>query len=839
MDPFIREYKNENINATLVTDLKDFSTYIETTNYFKIIHTNIRSIAKNYDEMLCFLHQISGEFEIIVLTETNIVYDLQIFNMKGYITIYNDGNFNKCDGIIIFVKDTLNISHNIVYLGPIKCIEVEITHNNSKIVLTCIYKSPRIIPQTFNQELFQYLQTKKHINNHIITGDINIDLLSDEDYIEEYKNILNYFDFTSYINRYTRKQSKTCLDHFFVKIEQKQNIQSVESFVFDYDVTDHSPIALLFKVSKTNIFSEQSYQEKSFCKKYINHEQLRSDIRQESWNCVYDSGDINEATNNFVNKLKFYINKNTKIIKYNNKNKPKKKWITRGLLKSINEKNNIYKQLSQDPHNEILKERYKAYKNALTKQIKNAKKKYAQNFIDKNQNKSKALWEQVNNICGKTRPITKIEKITLENGDIVTNKLDISNIFNKHFSEVGEKYANKIISPSDYSDVDNFIENTMYLHPTDNIEVKTIINQLKSKKSPGYDNIRAETLKEISEEICFPIVYLINLCFIKGKFPDILKLGVIKPLYKSGSKEKINNYRPISLISSIAKIIEKIIKIRIASFLSKYNILSDNQFGFREGMSTEDAILNLTSYIYNAIDNKVPVLCIFVDLSKAFDTVSHTNLLRKLESYGMRGNIYNLIRSYLTGREQVVNIGGGVSEPRTVNYGVPQGTVLGPLLFTVYINSLLKINSKGKIISFADDTAILYTSETWELLQTDVKNDFINIERWFLYNKLTLNCDKTKYLVFSSYANNLPEMGPLKVGPNTTIPEAKSVQYLGIVIDRHLRWDLQIKYIIRKIRGLVSRFRYLKDYLDTKYLKILYYALVQSQLSYGIIGWGE
>lgn len=426
----------------------------------------------------------------------------------------------------------------------------------------------------------------------------------------------------------------------------------------------------------------------------------------------------------------------------------------------------------------------------------------------------------------------------MENGEIITDKFKISNIFNNHYSDLGEQYASKVPTPENFTETVETLENTMYLYHTNEIEIQSIIKQLKVKKSPGNDDIRAETLKEISSEIAAPLAYLVNTCFDTECFPKSLKIGIIKPLYKSGDKVKVINYRPISLISNIAKIIEKILKVRIVSFLNKYKIISEQQYGFREKRSTEDAIYCLTSYLYNALDKKIPTICIFVDLSKAFDTVSHKILLEKLECYGLRGKIHGILKNYLSDRQQYVKIDNVTSDPRTITYGVPQGTVLGPLLFTIYINSLLTLKTSGTVLSFADDTAILYQANSWENLKRSVEIDFRIISKWFQHNKLTLNCDKTKYLPFTSYVNNLPDMGPLNIDALTQIPEADSVKYLGIIVDRHLRWDLQIQNIIKKIRGLLSRFKYLKQYLDISHLKVLYYALIQSQLSYGILGWG-
>lgn len=302
------------------------------------------------------------------------------------------------------------------------------------------------------------------------------------------------------------------------------------------------------------------------------------------------------------------------------------------------------------------------------------------------------------------------------------------------------------------------------------------------------------------------------------------------------------NYRPVSLISNLAKVLEKVIKKRITDFTTKYNILSEMQFGFQEGRSTQDAIAYVTQKIYQNLDNSEPTICIFVDLEKAFDTVSHSRLLNKLEHLGFRGNAIKLMESYLSNREQYVQIEESLSQQRIVEYGVPQGTVLGPILFNLYINDLLTLPCKGTILSFADDTIIMHSAVTWTQLKQIVEEEFKTIKNWFDVNLLTINCSKTRYLPFTSYQSNLPKFGPLQIhtekNKKLEIEEAEYVKYLGILIDKHLRWDLQVNNTIKKLRILLPKFKYLRQFLNLPQMYVLYYALIQSQLTYGIIGWG-
>lgn len=422
---------------------------------------------------------------------------------------------------------------------------------------------------------------------------------------------------------------------------------------------------------------------------------------------------------------------------------------------------------------------------------------------------------------------------------MIHEKKVICELFNDYNSTLGQKLATEIHDPPNFVEDDAHQSNSFFLAPTNKFEVETIINSLKPRKAPGFDGLKSETLKQIKDVISQPIARIINFCMEKGIFPDQLKLGMVTPIYKSGDKSEIRNYRPITLISRIAKIFETVLKRQMIGFLDKYNIIHDNQYGFRRGRSTEDAIRELTAQIYEHLDKTIPSLVIFLDLSKAFDTVDHKKMIDKLWNCGFRGPVHNLLKSYLNNRQQFVKIDNAESGRRTVEYGVPQGTVLGPVLFQIYINSLLKMKSSGLVMSFADDTTIQYAADNWTDLELKVKNDFPNLQNWFKRNKLTLNLEKSKCIPFASYESGLPELKELQMDDNTRIPCVKNIKYLGVIIDCHLRWDHHVRFLVGKLRRLLHKFRILETYLkDRKYLKIIYYALVQSQISYGIIGWG-
>ena len=248
----------------------------------------------------------------------------------------------------------------------------------------------------------------------------------------------------------------------------------------------------------------------------------------------------------------------------------------------------------------------------------------------------------------------------------------------------------------------------------------------------------------------------------------------------------VGNYRPISLISVLAKIFERLLSDRLNAYLDKHKVLSNKQYGFRKNRSTTDALDRLTELIEAAMDEKSASLVIFVDLAKAFDTVDHKQLLDCLEGIGVRGVQYSLFRSYLTDRRQCVRLNGICSDSATIEYGVPQGTVLGPLLFNIYINSLYSIDTNGTIISFADDTAIFYKNKNWDVLRQQVESDFPKIVHWCNAKLLTINFSKTKFTAYTSYSKNLPRYSELNVviGNNILhIERTHVINYLGVQID--------------------------------------------------------
>lgn len=340
-----------------------------------------------------------------------------------------------------------------------------------------------------------------------------------------------------------------------------------------------------------------------------------------------------------------------------------------------------------------------------------------------------------------------------------------------------------------------------------------IIKGFSNNKTAGPDKLTFKIIKNISQYILKPLCDIFNLCFHTAYFPKALKESVVIPIYKNGDKESVNNYRPISIISNLGKILEKAIYTRLLSFINDNGILSPKQFGFRSGKSTQDAICFLTDKIYKALDNSIPCMSIFLDLAKAFDTVDHDLLFQKLERYGIRGLPLRLIKSYFSNRKQRTKIGDNYSSELTLEVGVPQGTVLGPLFFILYINSLLTLELNSEIISYADDTAVYIEGDSWEQVRIKAVQVMTVIKQWLVENKLTLNILKSNFVTFSCNITSQSNFDFIETHDSSCknsagckcekISKKDNIRYLGVDIDSHLRWNIHISRICKNLRKTI------------------------------------
>ena len=361
----------------------------------------------------------------------------------------------------------------------------------------------------------------------------------------------------------------------------------------------------------------------------------------------------------------------------------------------------------------------------------------------------------------------------------------------------------------------------------------------------GLYSFPTRILRSAKHIISQPLSLLINKSLENGVYPSKLKLAKVIPIYKSDDESDPSNYRPISLLSVFNRIFEKMMYYRLKSFLEQYNILHDSQYGFREKRSTEHALLDIINQIETNMGAGLYSCGIFIDLRKAFDTVDHQILLSKLHHYGVRGITNRWFSSYLLGRQQTTQIGANnTSKKETILSGVPQGSVLGPLLFLIYINDISNSADQLKFYLFADDTHMLYADRNLKSLETMVNHELSNVYDWLIANKLSLNIKKSNFVIFRPRQKKLNYEVNLKVfdyQTNTYISlERKNyVKYLGVLIDETLSWKYHIVHLASKISKTIGIIARLRHFVPLATLHHIYISLIQPYLLYGIVAWGR
>ena len=424
-------------------------------------------------------------------------------------------------------------------------------------------------------------------------------------------------------------------------------------------------------------------------------------------------------------------------------------------------------------------------------------------------------------------------------GNIISNPYEVSNKLNTFYTTVAQKLVNKLpsskISFKQY--LRNPIQKTFFMSPTNPSEVEILINNLNVSKSSDIYDIPVKIIKVAGPYISTIFSDIFNKSFSNGVFPQKLKYAFVLPLFKGGSKLVLSNYRPISILPILSKVLEQLMQARLVNFLTTNNIIYEHQFGFQQNKSATIAVLDVQTKIIEAFENKKIACGVFLDFPKAFDTVSHEILLGKLEHYGIRGLSNSWFRSYLTDRCQKVKIGSVLSDKNLITCGVPHGNVLGPILFLLYINDIKESSETLYFFLFADDTSTLFCHEDIRCIEKIYNEELQKVSEWLIGNKLSLNVSKSNMVMFRAHTKKIRCKLSIKIN-NETINKKCHTKYLWMILDNNLTWTQHINYVNLKLSKSIGILCKLRHLVTKQMLRPLYFTFVQPYIDYGLIDWG-
>jgi hypothetical protein len=782
-----------------------------------MFHVNIRSLRYKLQELEIVLDEL--KCNIISINEHWLMEsELELYIPDGYklLTYYcrPDSGYG---GVAVYVSHSLEtVALNISQFCETRQFEaaaLKLTQLN--VIFVSVYRTPDSDLSFFSEklgELFDFF-ANHHKCTLIVSGDINLDVRRTDFKTLEFLNMLRSYDCYCLNDKPTRQVA--CLDNFISNIN-RESVISVE--LIETHLSDHQGLKLVVHFPQ-----EENKQMKSItkCIRPLSDDCIaRCKLRLScvDWvNNFLHCTSLDETFDCFMYTLSDIFNDTcpVKTVKYatTQRKNSDKKWFNSDL-RTLRAWVSLFFDLMKS--NPEYRESYVKLKKLYRAEIRLAKIKENDNFILSSANKCKSAWKVIN---------AETNRTSGQNKDIPIAPNDLNNFFVNVQDQLGiglgSVAAVNPINLMDRSVPQDDVDNVFKWKPVSLLDVSNCVKKLSNSRSEDLYGFSNYVFKLLFDSIQEPLLYLFNCVLDEGVFPNCLKSSLTVPIYKKGDRQLCNSYRPVALPPIVSKILESVMKSQLENFFEANKFLSSAQFGFRNGLSTIKAVENVVNYVLDGFERGFHVSATLLDLSKAFDLIPHNTLIEKLFVYGVRGTELSLLESYLTDRWQMVKIGDQRSDPSRTRAGVPQGSVLGPFLFVIYMNDLPSYLSSDCVL-YADDTTLLSSHKSTETLKQLMSEAVDGSNLWFEANNLVVNKDKTEEIVFS-----------LSEG------ETKSVKLLGIYLDNKLSWENHTKSLCTRLSRVIFLLKKLKLCTSADLVIKAYFAFFHTHLLYGVTMWGN
>ena len=842
----------------------------------KIGYLNIRYLQSKTDEIPYLLSKAKDNFHIFCISETHLKNGV---DYKSQLSVPGYHYVNKCPskpmetGMLLYHSHNINIKR----LEEFEKYEVESFWIEIKVKATkpfrvgFIYRNPAEKADWFDNFSNMMEAVSVQPTDIFIFGDMNINILQPH---PTWKKTYQKFNLTQVLKNPTRiaKKSTTLIDHIYAT-NKKSLVETSSSL---YGNSDHNAVCATWSQKNVKIpkIGHTTIQFRNMSK--FNENNFLLDLQNAGLSHVYQLPDPDEALEYWVNTFTKVYDKHAPLQTKRVKDTLSKEWFNSDLAEAMK----IRDETDQtDPNHNSLR-------NKVTTLRRSAKKQHITDLVEKKAG-SKQIWKGINCITNnevhkRPPPITEVE----------------ANQLNNHFNSVPQKTVtidntdqNDLTKLKEYCDKKN-IEDAAKLPFMTLPQVYNDLRKLKQSNSRGLDNIDAKILKKSAHIIADSLTFIYNQCIAKNYFPEALKKAKIIPIFKSGDKNDPSNYRPIAILPIIAKPFEKHMEKQLNSHMTRYHLITDNQSGFRKNHSCHTAITNLIEKFHVNIKDELLTGVIYADFAKAFDVIDHKLLLKKLKVYKISDNFLKMFESYLHNRKHLVSINLKESSLLTQNYGVPQGSILGPLLFSIYINDLPLNIPNANCEMFADDTTMHTNDANVKTLSKKMQKIIDNLIKWTEHNHMALNAKKTKAMLVTTdqkrrkllvstdqkrhylpiklkrlnskktnamlvttdkkrrkNASNsrskktLHTYLPIKLNPlniqGKIIEEVGSHLLLGVTIQNNLSWSIYLGDLTKKISNKVNLLNLIKHFLNQKCKKIFFHAYIQSLINYASTLWDQ